>query len=164
MSVKIDNTYVSPFINITKNIFLEMFGININPQIPAMIEPNEKNDWNISGTIGITACNVKGVIIINFKKITSTKVTKIIFGDDSFTEKEVIEMVSEIVNTIAGNATKDIGDIIKKDVGISLPTTTMSESGMQAHFPDMVKNPFSIPFEVENTNEIFELYIGFSGL
>ena len=164
MSIKIDNTYVTPFINITKNIFKEMLKTNINPQIPTMIEPNENNDWNISGTIGITAGTIKGVIIINFKKETSDKITKIIFGDESFTQNDVIEMVSEIVNTIAGNATKDIGNIIKNDVSISLPTATTAESGMQAHFPEMVKNPISIPFEIENTNEIFELYIGFSGL
>ena len=99
MSIKIDNTYVTPFINITKNIFKEMLKTNINPQIPTMIEPNENNDWNISGTIGITAGTIKGVIIINFKKETSDKITKIIFGDESFTQNDVIEMVSEIVNT-----------------------------------------------------------------
>lgn len=169
MKAMIDETYVKPFIQTTLSVLNSMAGLALKPEMPRMIEKSEQTQWNISSIIGLAAGEVKGNVSVNFKMDTAERLTRLVLGESGPMEKDlIISTIEEIVNTIAGNVTRELGQILGQEVVISLPSVYISESGLESHFGGGVENPIAIPFlELSPAGEKldeFQLYIGFNGL
>jgi chemotaxis protein CheX len=111
--------HIEPFIEATVGMFHDMLGMEPEYLTPYLLNKDIKQDWDISGIIGIGG-DAKGVVVISFSselaaEITSALVGRKVNGDDP----DVVDAVGELVNIIAGNAKKGLEQY---RLNISLPS------------------------------------------
>ena len=96
--------YIQPFIEGCKEVFRDFCNTEIEATRAFFVNVDEfKTEWDISGIIGLSG-EVTGAVALSLKEITAYKVTKILTGNEyTSIEKEVIDVVGEIVNIIVGN-------------------------------------------------------------
>ena len=111
--------HIEPFIDATVGMFRDMMGMEPEYLTPYLLNKDIKQDWDISGIIGI-AGDAKGVVVISFSAALAAEVTGILVGKQvAADDPDVVDAVGELVNIIAGNAKKGLEQY---RLNISLPS------------------------------------------
>ena len=119
--MKVD--YINPFINSTMNFFKEYLEIEIESH-KAYIEKTPEDIQGISAIIGL-AGEVRGQVVLNFSRDTAIALASI-FGETNYRalSKEVVDVVGEMINIIAGTAKQHL----EQRIDISLPGVVFGDS------------------------------------
>ena len=109
--------YINPFLDASINLFREYLRFDIKNGTPFINQDN--HDLNeVSAIIGL-AGDIVGAVVLSFTRETAIAMSSRFSGQSYLAlTKEVIDAVGELVNIIAGNAKKDLGDF---RIEISLP-------------------------------------------
>jgi chemotaxis protein CheX len=137
-------SHIEPFIDATVGVFREMFGLEPEFLNPYLLQRDDRNEWDISGIIGIGG-DSKGVVVVSLSTELATALTSILTGSASTaSEDDIIDAVGELVNIIAGNAKKGLEEY---RLDISLPSIVRGPDhriAWQQSVP-IIGIPFKIP-------------------
>ncbi|QQO11202.1 chemotaxis protein CheX [Breznakiella homolactica] len=119
--MKVD--YINPFIKSSLNFFKDYLEIDIESH-KAYIEKNPEEITGISAIIGL-AGEIKGQVVLNFSRETAISLASI-FGGTQYraVSKDVVDVVGEMVNIIAGAAKQ----YLEQRIEISLPGVVFGDS------------------------------------
>ena len=118
-----DVKYINPFINASKILFKDMFGIELTLGKPELIT-TETEMHEISATIGL-AGDITGSVIISFPKDSALKAASLFMRSEILElSADVYDVIGEMVNIIAGNVNRDLD---KSKVIISLPQVIIGD-------------------------------------
>jgi len=96
--------YIQPFIDGSVEVFRDLCNVEIRPGRVFFVSKDEfETTWDISGIIGLSG-EANGAVAISIREETAFKLTNILTGKEYTTiDREVTDMLGEIVNIIAGN-------------------------------------------------------------
>jgi len=154
MTVELQN-YVEPFVEVTVNTFKEFVGVEVSPRQPHFVDPDKGFEWDISAVIGLSGV-VKGAVIVSMKSELAIKLTNLLTGaEHSSIDADVIDVIGEINNIIAGNIKPKVpnGDRIV----ISIPTIIKGKEHSIA-WPSKQTRILCIPHKAFD-NDIFHLMV-----
>ncbi|MDR2098142.1 MAG: chemotaxis protein CheX [Spirochaetaceae bacterium] len=144
--------YIQSFIDVSKNVFKELIGIEIEADRPYFSRHSSYPNWDISGVIGITgeAC---GAVVISMKKKLALKLTEILTKrKHGEVDDEVVDSIGEIINIIAGNIKLDFEKEFK--LVISLPTVVRGDAHT-LQWPHTDARIICIPFKIFKDDVFF---------
>lgn len=121
-----ETRYITPFIDTTIKVCDEFLSLkDVKYETPQLLEEGETKKWDISGIIGL-AGEIRGMVMIAWTKDVITKVASNIFGKEfKDIDEDVVDLVGEAVNIIAGNAKKGLEEF---KIMISLPSVIVGDS------------------------------------
>ena len=97
--------FINPFLTSLMNVLSTMSSIQLTPKKPILKKVAEAKG-DVSGLIGLTAPNLKGSLSVTFEKKLALMTMKKMVGESHQTiDADVIDMVGEITNMVAGGAT-----------------------------------------------------------
>ncbi len=148
--------YVQPFITTCHDVFRDFVGIEIRAETPYFIEPTAKNEWDISGIIGL-AGEAQGAVVLSLKKELAYEITeKLTNIKQEDLNEDVFDAVGEIINIIAGNVKKELEEMFK--LVISLPTIIEGQNHNMVWLRSQESRRICIPFTLQN-NHSFSLTV-----
>lgn len=140
--------YIQPFIDTSLNVFKDFLNTEIIADTPHFVSRTDKDEWSISGVIGLTG-EAQGAVVLSMKKDLALELTKILTMEEvTDINDDVIDAVGEIVNIIAGNVKKDLEEMFK--LVISLPTIIQGESHSTFWANPNNTRAICIPFTILN--------------
>jgi len=104
------------FIDVVINYFKELTNIEADMGIP-FVKNQENLILDHTGLIGISGTKKGGIYITAEKKLLE-ELSKIIIGATEVSEDDIVDMVGEMANTIAGNVKKYFGNTFMISVPI----------------------------------------------
>jgi chemotaxis protein CheX len=111
--------HIEPFIDSTVGLFRDMFKIESEYLTPYLLNRDSPYEWDISGIIGISG-DSRGVVVISFEAAFATEITAGLVGRKvGIDDPDVIDVIGELVNIVAGNAKKGLEEF---RLSISLPS------------------------------------------
>ena len=133
--------YINPFLDASMNLFREFLRFEIKNN-PPYINHDSQDLHEISAIIGLTG-DIIGAVVLSFTRETAIAMASRFSGKTYVAmTNEVIDCVGEMVNIIAGNAKKDLGEF---RVEISLPGV-ITGAKYKINWPQGVPI-ITIPFE-----------------
>jgi len=154
MALELAN-YVEPFVEVTVTTFKEFLGIEPTPSHPHFLDTDQGHEWDISAVIGLSGL-VKGAVIVSMKTELAIKLTDILAGPGhKELDADVIDVVGEINNIIAGNIKPKIPNGEK--IVISIPTIIKGKEHSIA-WPSKQTRILCIPHKVFDS-DIFHLMV-----
>lgn len=137
--------YIQPFISVSKNVFKEFVGADLNEERPYFAQTGAVMEWDISAVIGLTG-EARGAVVISMKKELAIKITGMLTGQDPRNvDDDVVDAIGEIVNIIAGNVKKSLEDSFR--LVISLPTIVQGREH-SIKWPNNQARIICIPFKI----------------
>ncbi|MBN2051628.1 MAG: chemotaxis protein CheX [Spirochaetales bacterium] len=139
--------YINPFLEATIRLFRVTFGIDAEAGKPYILNNMSKHRWEISGVMVMTG-NAIGVVAIRLTRYLSLKLLEksgLTCKDEAEQYQLINEMVSELVNVIAGNASGKLEDF---NIKVSIPFVIQGEnhSVMWPERSPIMAIPFSTPY------------------
>ena len=119
--------YINPFLTATIDLFDQSFGLKPTVGAAYIDERASSHRWDISAIMVLTG-NAVGVVVLRLTKLLADKLLEksgVTWSSDDEREKLVTEMVGELVNIIAGNASGRLTDF---DVDISVPVVVQGKN------------------------------------
>ncbi len=112
--------YINPFVEATQEVLKTFLQCEAKPEKPLIFNPEQDTyDRDISAIIGL-AGEAMGLVIISFPKIVALKlVSRMLNKEIKIIDSDVVDIVGELVNIIAGNAKKGLEEY---KIAISLPS------------------------------------------
>ena len=96
--------FINPFLISLMNVLSTMSSIQLTPKKP-MLKKGAEAKGDVSGLIGLTTPNLKGSLSVTFEKKLALMTMKKMVGEMHQTiDADVIDMVGEITNMVAGGA------------------------------------------------------------
>ncbi|GHV41668.1 hypothetical protein AGMMS49546_18070 [Spirochaetia bacterium] len=142
--------YAELFVDVCKSVFKNLGKVDIEAGRPYISDKDAITEWDISAIIGL-AGETQGAVVISMKKGLALRVVEQ-FSGELHTElnDDVVDVIGEIVNVIAGNAKQRLENDFA--LIISLPTIVRGDSfslSWNGAHPRIICIPFTI-FEGEN--------------
>lgn len=135
--------YINPFLSASVNLFRNYLGLECTSAAP-FLNPEPQRLDEVSGIIGL-AGETMGAVVLSFNRETAIKVASTMAGKPyPALTNEVIDIVGELVNIVAGNAKRDLLDY---RIVISLPGVIIGKES-QIRWPSNVP-VITIPFTSE---------------
>jgi len=144
--------YIKPFIEGSVEVFRDLCNVEITPGRAFFVSKDEfESIWDISGVIGLSG-EANGAVAISIKEETAFKLTTIFTGKEyTQIEREVTDMLGEIVNIIIGNV-KTIFEK-KHRIKISIPSIIKGKAHSIV-WPSDKARIICIPFTIFDNQEI----------
>jgi len=144
--------FIQPFIEGTVEVFRDLCNVEAKAGRPFFVSKDEfDTSWDISGIIGLSG-EANGAVAISIKEETAFKLTSILTGKEyASIDKEVTDMLGEVVNIIAGNV-KNVFEK-KHRVKISMPSIIKGKSHTIV-WPSEKARIICIPFSIFEDQEL----------
>lgn len=115
---------IQAFVNATSNYFTTIVGAKPEFGIPYSLDAGTKKYplHAYSGHVGVSGSHRGGIVLTCEKGLVAELLCHVL-GSDSASEEEIIHMLAELVNTVAGNARLHFGGGFE----ISVPTVVIGE-------------------------------------
>jgi len=119
--------FIQPFIDGSEAVFRDLCNTQVTAGRAYFVSKDEfETIWDISGIIGLSG-EAHGAVAISLKEETAFKLTNILTGKTyDKVDREVTDMLGEIVNIIAGNV-KEVFEK-KHRIKISMPSIIKGKS------------------------------------
>lgn len=135
--------YINPFLAASTNLFKNYLGVECSSNAPFLNQDPQHLD-EVTGIIGLAGETV-GAVVLSFNRDTAIAIASKMAGKRYTTlSNEVIDIVGELVNIVAGNAKKDL---LEFRIIISLPGVLIGQ-GSRIKWPESVP-VITIPYESE---------------
>jgi chemotaxis protein CheX len=143
--------FIQPFIEGTEEVFRDMCNAETTPGRPYFVSKDEfETIWDLSGIIGLSG-EANGAVAMSLKEATAFRLTTILTGKEyTSVDKEVTDMLGEIVNIIAGNV-KNVFEK-KHRVKISMPSIIKGKAHSIV-WPSEKARIICIPFTIFDDQE-----------
>jgi len=152
--------YIQPFVDVTKNVFKDFLGAELEIDRPYFAEQTTVAEWDISAVIGLTG-EARGAVVISMKQSLVLRLTDTLTGTPhTEIDEEVVDAIGEIVNIIAGNAKKGLEESFR--LVISLPSIVQGK-GHSVKWPHAQARIICIPCNIFE-NEIFTLSVAIEAI
>lgn len=153
-----NSKFVEPFLQALPNVFGTMIGIEIRPEKQAT-KINNLSLGAVSGLIAMTSDNASGSFSISLETSMALACVERLFGERPETvNDEVIDMVGELTNMIAGVA-KQLFESRGYDFGMATPHMMSGDSHQLEH---LAGNPvILIPFNSDFGKLFLEICIDY---
>jgi chemotaxis protein CheX len=126
--------YINPFLASSVNLFRNYLGVSCTSSAP-YLNPDAQSLDEVSGIIGLAGETI-GAVVLSFSRETAIRIASLMAGRTYTTlSNEVIDVVGELVNIVAGNAKKDLLDY---RIVISLPGVIVGKE-------NRIKWPSNVP-------------------
>jgi chemotaxis protein CheX len=133
--------YINPFLTASVNLFRNYLGLSCGSGTP-YLNPDPQRLDEVSGIIGL-AGETTGAVVLSFSRETAIQIASTMAGRPyTALTNEVIDVVGELVNIVAGNAKRDLIDF---RIVLSLPGVIIGKES-QIKWPSQVP-VITIPFE-----------------
>jgi len=133
--------YVNPFIAATCTVFKTMLSSDLT-RGDLYLKSHKQPDLEISGVIGLSGKAV-GTVVLSLGRVVAVGVAEAMLGEKKHKiDAEVVDVVGEIANMIAGSAKAKLENLA---MSISLPSVIIGKNHVVT-FPTGVL-PIGIPFE-----------------
>jgi len=144
--------YIQPFIEGSEEVFRELCNVEIKAGRPFFVSKDEfDQSWDISGIIGLSG-DANGAVAISIKEETAYRLTGILTGKEyKSIDKEVTDMLGEVVNIIAGNV-KNVFEK-KHRIKISMPSIIKGKAHSIV-WPSEKARIICIPFSLFEDQEL----------
>jgi len=145
--------FIQPFIEGSEEVFRDLCNTEIKAGRPFFVSNDEfESNWDISGIIGLSG-EAHGAVAISLKEDTAFKLTSILTGKEyTSIDKEVTDMLGEIVNIITGNV-KNVFEK-KHRIKISMPSIIKGKAHSIV-WPSDKTRIICIPFTIFDNQEFF---------
>jgi chemotaxis protein CheX len=146
------------FTSCVKNYFLEFDPSgSIDFSHPIVISGNRTTSitsyiLNYTGAISISGV-YNGAIYVSMGEKMLGNLVRLILGSEEVSRDDLVDMTGEIVNTIAGNARKELG----ADFNISIPFVISGDT-ISIDLPKMIAPIYILPCNWND--QIFHLFLG----
>jgi|YNPMSStandDraft_1061717.scaffolds.fasta_scaffold41220_2 chemotaxis protein CheX len=151
-----EKDYYLPFIIACKNVCENFLMLNAEYENPSFVEREKMPPNDISGIITLGG-DVTGLVMVSFKKeVISKIVSKMINKEITEIDENVMDIVGETANIIAGNAKEKLE---KYKIIISLPIVVTGKNHFVKQFNEATEKILEIPFKTSEGN--FSLYLDF---
>jgi chemotaxis protein CheX len=135
--------YINPFLTASMNLFRNYLGVECKNGVP-FLNHDPQNLDEVTGIIGLAGETV-GAVVLSFSRETAMGIASKMAGKKYLNlSNEVVDIVGELVNIVAGNAKKDL---LEFRISISLPGVLIG-GGSKIKWPSGVP-VITIPFESE---------------
>jgi len=135
--------YINPFLTASVNLFRNYLGVECSSKAPYLNQDPQNLD-EVTGIIGLAGETV-GAVVLSFGRETAIGIaSKMAEKKYTTLSNEVIDIVGELVNIVAGNAKKDL---LEFRISISLPGVLVG-GGSKIKWPASVP-VITIPFDSE---------------
>ncbi|CED56718.1 chemotaxis protein CheX [Aliivibrio wodanis] len=102
--------FINPFLSALINVLSTMSSIQLTPQKP-MLKKGGFAKGDVSGLIGMTTPDLKGSLSVTFEKKLALMTMKKMVGEVHHEiDVDVIDMVGEITNMVAGGAKRTLSE------------------------------------------------------
>ena len=119
-----DASYITPYIDATKNVFLTMLGISVTIGKPQIRDTIPTEAFDVSGIIGMSG-DVIGTVMLSFPMESAKSIVATFTGSEIDVNSEDFgDAIGELVNMISGGAKAKFED---KNVSISCPSIVVGE-------------------------------------
>jgi CheY-specific phosphatase CheX len=138
--------YIQRFVDITVTVMKDFAGCAVKAGRPYFLDANvDAHDWEISAIIDFSG-DANGAVVMSMDKAAVLRITDAMTGSTTHTDidEDSADVMSEIVNIIAGNVKQEPG---LHNVIISLPSVVIGK-GHRIRFPGNHARIFCIPFTV----------------
>jgi chemotaxis protein CheX len=112
--------YINPFLESTIHLFTKTFSISPEVSKPYVLTDIGNHRWEISGVMVLTGTAI-GVVAVRLTKFLTSKLLEksgLEFSSDEERNNLITDMVSELVNVVAGNAATKLTDY---NIKVSVP-------------------------------------------
>ena len=139
--------YINPFLVSTIHLCKTTFNVTATPGEPYILKNLLKHRWAISGVMVMDGSAI-GVVAIRLPEILANKLLErsgLEYSTNDEREELIKEMVGEMVNIVAGNASTTLKDY---NIDISVPFVVQGENH-SVSWPQrapIVSIPFNTPF------------------
>jgi len=143
--------FIQPFIEGSEEVFRSLCNTEIKAGRAYFVSKDEfETIWDISGIIGLSG-EAHGAVAISLKEETAFRLTGILTGKEyKEIDKEVTDMLGEVVNIIAGNV-KNVFEK-KHRIKISMPSIIKGKAHSIV-WPSEKARIICIPFSIFDTQE-----------
>jgi chemotaxis protein CheX len=143
--------FIQPFIEGSEEVFRDLCKTEIKAGRAFFVSKDEfETIWDISGIIGLSG-EAHGAVAISLKEDTAFRLTSILTGKEYSTlDREVTDMLGEIVNIIAGNV-KNVFEK-KHRMKISMPSIIKGKAHSIV-WPSEKARIICIPFTIFENQE-----------
>jgi len=142
--------YIQPFVQVTSNVFKNMLQSDLKPGRAYFADKETFLEWDFSGIIALTG-EVKGLVAISMKKATAAKITAQLTQSEDFSSSDIIDVIGELVNIVAGNVKKNLEDMFR--IIISLPKVVSGKAHLVVIPEDRIRL-LCIPFTIFDSEVI----------
>lgn len=119
-----DASYITPYIDATKNVFQTMMGVAVTIGKPQIRDAIPTEAFDVSGIIGMSG-DVIGTVMLSFPMETARKVVETFTGSEVDVNSEDFgDAIGELVNMISGGAKAKFEG---KSISISCPSIVVGE-------------------------------------
>ena len=135
--------YINPFLTCTKKVFETTFNFDITVEKPFLLDSVNSKRWDISAEM-IFSGDFTGALALRMTKNLSNKLLKmsgIDYIDEIERDELLNEMVKELVNIIAGNASTELSSY---NIDVSVPFIVQGH-GHEIPWPRKIQT-ICIPF------------------
>ncbi len=138
--------FINPFIAAFKNVLLTMAQLDLAAGAPKK-KANEVAQGDVTGLLGMTGPQTKGSFSITFDEALALEIMSRMLGErPSKIDAEVIDMVGEITNMVAGGAKNALGEK-GYDFGMASPVVVSGKDHTVTHRVDGPK--LILPFKTD---------------
>jgi len=143
--------FIQPFIEGSEEVFRDLCNTEITAGRAFFVSKDEfETIWDVSGLIGLSG-EAHGAVAISLKEETAFRLTNILTGKEYTTvDKEVTDMLGEVVNIIAGNV-KNVFEK-KHRIKISMPSIIKGKAHSIV-WPSEKARIICIPFTIFDNQE-----------
>jgi len=147
--------FIEPFVEVTIATLKDFVGVEATPSHPHYLDPEKEYDWDISSVIGLSGA-LRGAVIVSMKAELAIKLTDTLVGTHhTEIDADVVDVVGEIVNIIAGNIKPKVPNGDK--IVISIPTIIKGKK-LSIVWPSQQTRILCIPHKVYE-NDFFHLLV-----
>jgi chemotaxis protein CheX len=143
--------FIQPFVDVCVLVFKDIANCDIRAERAYFTQKEDFLKWDISGVIALSG-ETRGIVALSMKTGTALRIANMVTGGEhTYLDDDVIDMVGEIVNVIAGNVKKELEENFK--LIISLPYIIKSKAHMVVIPPERTRL-ICIPFTIFNDQVI----------
>jgi chemotaxis protein CheX len=137
--------YVEPFIEVCETVFAQQGNVKVIAERPYILTVDALTGGDISAVIGFSG-EARGAVVLSMKKeLAFDLVSKLVGVTHDEINEEVLDVIGEILNIIAGQAKQRLENDFA--LTISLPTIVRGQD-LKTSWPGNMGRVVCIPFKV----------------
>ena len=146
--------FINPFIAAFKNVLETMAQIELAAEAPKK-KADEIARGDVTGLLGMTGPQIKGSFSITFEEDLALEIMSRMLGEKPTSiDAEVIDLVGELTNMVAGGAKNSLGDS-GYDFGMATPVVVSGKDHTISHRVDGPK--LILPFKGQTGKAFIEI-------
>jgi chemotaxis protein CheX len=110
--------YIAPFVSVCSSVFKKLLDYEPKAGYPFFATREQAKNWDISAVITFSG-EAKGMVTLSMKNEAALAITDKLTGKKhAYPDDEVLDVIGETANIIAGNVTREFEDRFNLDISV----------------------------------------------